>query len=180
MSGLSSDTALNTSRLPLRAGWPAHKNRSRQHDFSQAEDVLDRTAVLDLARELADALKLELSDAALDGVRTRQDLIELVVEKLDAHTGLESETDGGSALRVRISPGNSPAGWYMERSLPWSPYALETIWDDAVNAGSGSVIDVITPHGTPRSSIARLEQRFAPLRYRGVRVRVRVAFAVER
>jgi len=133
----------------------------------------DHTAVLDLARELSDALEIDLPEAALEGVHTREHLIELVLQELGRRTAVEIHENGASTLRVRITTGNSPNGCYVERSLPWTPYALETIWDDAVHAGSGSVVNVTLPQGTARGSIVRLEQRLAPLRYRGVRVRVR-------
>jgi len=172
MIGSASAAAVTKTPLSLRARPAADTDRLDQHDFSHNDEPWDRPAILGLAHDLASALGLDLSEAALGGIRTREDLIDLVLNEITEKAPADAVDNDGSTIRVRITAKRAPEG-YVERSLPWTPYALETIWEDAVHAGSGSVVDVTTPYGTPRSSIARLEQRFAPLRYRGVRVRVR-------
>jgi hypothetical protein len=132
-----------------------------------------------LSSELSAALEITLSDADLESVRTREDLVALVMREIGKRDAFAADPENPPMLHVRIAAKGGPDRWYLERSLPWTPYALETIWDDAVHAGHGCVVDVTMPQGTPRKSIIGLEQRFAPLRYRGVRVRVRTVPAVD-
>jgi len=164
------------ARAHTLAGLSRQRVREGLRDGDEALTASDLKA---LSAELSTALEIALPDADLESVRTRNDLVELILREIAARSERCETTDEPPTLHVRISAREGSNHWYLERSLPWTPYALETIWEDAAHAGHGSLVDVITPEGTPRSSIVTLEQHFAPLRYRGVRVRVRTDSATD-
>jgi len=175
MAGFPSLTPADNGLTIRNARCAADCDHADQHDFSHLDTLQDVGYLRAAALELARTLDITLPDAALEGIRTHEELLELMIEELDrtqAHRPDESWEDTAN-LRVRITAKGAATGWYVERSLPWTPYSLDTIYEDALHAGSGSVVNITAPEGTPRGSIVRLEQRFAPLRYRGIRVRVR-------
>lgn len=76
----------------------------------------------------------------------------------------------GVLVRARIVPAEGRAGAVLERVWPLSPYALETIVEDARRAGPGSHVELVV---VSRGGQAALEENLAWLLARGVCVSVR-------
>lgn len=80
--------------------------------------------------------------------------------------------DPSLTLRVRVTTGDARPGWYLERTLAWTTYAIETIVDDGLHAGPGGRVDVIVPSEMSFAAIAWMEDRFSGLRDRGVTINI--------
>lgn len=83
--------------------------------------------------------------------------------------------DPSLSLRVRVTNGDAKPGWYLERTLAWTGYAIETIVDDALHAGLRGHVEITVPSEMSFASIAWLEGQFAHLRRRGVAVDILVS-----
>jgi acyl carrier protein len=133
-----------------------------------AADSLD---LAELALALEHAFAIEVPERILDAVRTYADLVHA--------TGLlirgRWQASGAEPLqRIRaciISPAGESNGT-LERTAWLTPYAVETIAEDAVRAGRGALLEVTVAGGTAKS-LAQVERRFARLAERGIGVIVR-------
>ena len=83
--------------------------------------------------------------------------------------------DPSLTLRVRVTNGDAHPRWYLERTLAWTAYAVETIVDDALHAGAGGRVEVTVPSDASFAAVAWMSARFASLRARGVKVRLLMA-----
>ena len=61
----------------------------------------------------------------------------------------------------------------LHRADLLTPYAAETIADDALRAGDGAELDLTVAAGTSAGALALVHERFAALEHRGIRVSVR-------
>jgi hypothetical protein len=81
---------------------------------------------------------------------------------------------GEILVRARIVPSEGRSRAVLERSWPLSPYALETIAEDARRAGPDAHLElVVVGSAATRETLAALEENLAWLFRRGVCVTVR-------
>ena len=105
--------------------------------------------------------------APRDGVAFRRQAI--AAEGLGVEAG-DVMPGEGVLVRARIVPAAGRAGAVLERVWPLSPYALETIVEDARRAGPGSHVELVV---VSRGGEAALEENLAWLLARGVCISVR-------
>jgi hypothetical protein len=74
-------------------------------------------------------------------------------------------------FRAQLAKG---AGSHRSERTGWlTPYEVETLFSDALWAGSGSQLDLCVPARTSDAGVDWIRQRFDRLRKRGIGVRVR-------
>jgi hypothetical protein len=77
----------------------------------------------------------------------------------------------GFAAQLTSAPGMARAR--LRRTGPLTPYALETLAEDAKSAGHGARLElVVSPH-VDDAELAALRDRFAWLGARGLQLRIR-------
>lgn len=129
-----------------------------------AADSLD---LAELGVALEAALGVQLADCAFDEVRTYGDLVETV-----ALAGRSIPLPPDLAIRAAIlAPGADPQH-PVRHTGPFTPYAAQTLADEALHAGRGTRLDVRVQ---PPSAVAVdvVGARLAWLRGRGIDVVVR-------
>ena len=92
-----------------------------------------------------------------------------------AGTRGEAETRSEQPTRVRtrvVPPGGKPA-IVLHRTYLLTPYTVETIAEDALWAGRGAGLDLMVAADATAADVARVQELFAWLASRGVRVHVR-------
>jgi hypothetical protein len=143
--------------------------------------VRDRFAEADgqdfgeIARELAASLKIRVPSAVLERTRTCDELTDVILTEVTRGRHTRRASDPHVKLRTRITAAEARPGWYLERSLAWTAYAIETITDDAIHAGPGAHLELTVPYDMGRAELARLRSGLAALRARGVRLSIRTA-----
>ena len=75
------------------------------------------------------------------------------------------------ALRARLTP--SAAAWAVERVLLLTPYAAESLADDALRAGRGARLELRLASRATDGAVGRVREQFSRLAERGIEVRVR-------
>jgi acyl carrier protein len=129
-----------------------------------AADSLD---LAELGVALEAALGIPLVEAAFDEVRTYGDLVHAV-----ARAGRTLPIPRDVAIRAAIlAPGADPQ-YPVRHTGPFTPYAAQTLADEALHAGRGTRLDVRV---RPASAMAvdAVGARLAWLRGRGIDVVVR-------
>jgi hypothetical protein len=124
--------------------------------------------LVEIAMAVEDELGVTLPQRMLDDVRTCAELV-------DGILGLTAERRPRATRRPplawsRVTPPNGAGACVRVDRL--TPYAVETIADDAVRAGWGARLEVAVLSRT-EPSLAWVRRRFARLLVRGVRVEVR-------
>jgi acyl carrier protein len=136
-----------------------------------AADSLD---LVEIALAIEGAIGVVLPQHFLDEVRTCGELIAATVAL--SRRSLRHETAAAECpvpLRARITPAGSPRAWIVERVLLLTPYAAESLADDALRAGAGGRLELsLTPRAT-NATLARVRAQFSRLCERGIEVEVR-------
>ena len=138
------------------------------------ELAVDSLELAELALAIENAFGIALSRALLDDVRTVGDLLEAV------HAEPHIRRTAPVTLRARILAPDDPPGWYLERNVPLTPYAVETIAEDARHAGRGARVELTLARDVSTSVLAWLRHRLGALRQRGIVVDVQHAMAALR
>jgi len=132
-----------------------------------AADSLD---LLDLAVAIESELGIELSEPALEGVRTYGDLVRLTIALFAERACDECGAAVSPAVLARVVvPGRQTV---LERSVALTPYMAETIAEDAGWAGRGARVEITVPPDVSDSVLASVEQAFARSRALGIEVQV--------
>jgi acyl carrier protein len=132
---------------------------------------------LDLV-ELVVALEAEFGIVVpariLDRCATYGELVEATTVLIRARGEVEVRA-AAPPLRMwsRVTPSAGGSGGTLERAGWLTPYAVETIADDAVRAGHGARLEVTVAASTDDVRLARVQHQFAWLGARDVRVTVR-------
>jgi acyl carrier protein len=135
-----------------------------------AADSLD---LVELALALEGEFAIVVPERILDDVRSFRDLVHATGLLIRARWKAEARgAEPAQRFLVRIVPAAGEENGTLRRTGWLTPYAAETIAEDAVRAGAGATLELTVPDGTA-DSVARIERRFAWLRERGVRVSVR-------
>jgi len=135
-----------------------------------AADSLD---LVELAMALEAEFGIMVPERILDRVRTYGDLVQATGLLIRARRAAEVRA-AEPPLRMRarvLSPAES--GGSLERAGWLTPYAAETIAEDAVRAGHGARLELTVAASTDDLRLARVQHQFAWLGERDVRVTVR-------
>jgi hypothetical protein len=77
------------------------------------------------------------------------------------------------AFEAQLIPAPGATRGRLRRAGPLTPYALETIAQDAVGAGNGARLELVVTNHVDDAELAAIRQRFAWLGARGLRLRIR-------
>src|SRR5579862_837938 len=77
------------------------------------------------------------------------------------------------ALRARLTPADSDHPWAVERVLLLTPYAAESLADDALRAGAGAHLELRVAPRASETVISRIRTLFSSLNEHGIEVEVR-------
>ena len=141
-------------------------------DVSLTDDLAaDSLDLLELALVLEGQFGIVIPEALIDDLHRYGDLVD-VVQALFAqqHAPVAVETP---VVWARVVPAGDGGVATLERAGQLTPYTAETIADDALHAGPGARLEMCVPTDTTDVVLARLEDDFAWLERRGVRVSVR-------
>jgi acyl carrier protein len=135
-------TATNRSRVEARVCGLVAEHlgvdvEELRREVSLVEDLAaDSLDLLEIGLAIEGALGVVLPRRVLDEVRTCGDLVDATL------TLTEREAPRPVILRARITSAEDRAGWTIERALPLTPYAEETIAEDALGAGPGGRLEL--------------------------------------
>ena len=76
------------------------------------------------------------------------------------------------SIRSRVVSAGDERPGALQRAGELTPYAAETICEDAVRAGPGARLEVTVDAGTDDAGLGRVQDQFAWLRARGIQVNV--------
>src|SRR6266699_6024138 len=136
-----------------------------------AADSLD---LVELTMALEAEFGIVVPERVLDRVRTCGDLVQatgLLIRARRAAEARAAEPPLRTWARVRSPAGES--GGSLERTGWLTPYAAETIAEDAVRAGHGARLELTVAASIDDLGLARVQHQFAWLGERAVRVTVR-------
>ena len=145
-------------------------------ESSLAEDLAaDEMDLLEIAVALEEEFGLVVSDAVLGKVRTYGDLLESFTELLQGLA--DSEVAGvlaSAIVRVRVirDTPNSDGGALL-RSGRLTPRAIERVVEEALCTAGVTRLELACSANTSDRQLARIAQRLAWLRNRGIEVSVR-------
>jgi acyl carrier protein len=136
-----------------------------------AADSLD---LLEIALAIEGSLGVVLPHHCLDEVRTCGELVAATVALVRRRLGREpASADPPVPLRARITPAGPPRGWIVERILLLTPYAAESLADDALRAGVGGRLELSLGSRATDGMLASVRAQFSRLEERGIEVEVR-------
>jgi acyl carrier protein len=131
-----------------------------------AADSLD---LVELALVLEQELGIVVPEAAMGEVRTYGDLLGTVNAIVRAAALRSMEGASSSLVRARLVRPDSE----LLRTDLLTPYAAETIAEDALRMGRGAHLELTAPATASDARLVQLEEKFAWLRTRGIQVTVR-------
>ena len=91
------------------------------------------------------------------------------------HLAARDPRDSNAAsgwMRARVIPANGDGRCGIVRVVAFTPYAAETIADDALRAGRGAQLELEVSDDAAASGMAAIAERFALLGARGIKVNV--------
>jgi acyl carrier protein len=136
-----------------------------------AADSLD---LVELAMMLEAEFGIAVPERILDRVRTYGDLVQATGLLIRARRAAEARAaEPPLRMWARVVPPAGESAGTLERAGWLTPYAAETIAEDAVRAGHGTRLEVTVAAGTDDIGFARVRHHFTWLRERDVRVTVR-------
>ena len=133
-----------------------------------AADSLD---LVELALAIEQSLGVVLPRRFLDEVRTCGDLVGATLTLARLRKRATNRMDEPVALRARLTP--AVAAWAVERVLVLTPYAAESLADDALRAGPGARLELRLASRASDGALRRVREQFSRLSDRGIEVRVR-------
>jgi acyl carrier protein len=144
-------------------------------EISLVEDLAaDSLDLVELALAIEGHLGVVMPFYFLDRIRSYGDLVE---ETLGLVRGSRKRTasrdDGPVPLHARITPAGEPPPWTVERVMLLTPYAAQTLSDDALRAGWGARLELTLAADASDGSLARVRGQFPRLGDRGVTLDVR-------
>jgi len=136
-----------------------------------AADSLD---LVEIALAIETNLGVVLPRHFLDEVRTCGELIDATVALVRRRpTVILPDDERPVALRARLTPADSDHPWAVERVLLLTPYAAESLADDALRAGAGANLELRVAPRASETVISRIRALFSSLNERGIEVEVR-------
>jgi acyl carrier protein len=140
-------------------------------DVSLTDDLAaDSLDLVELALALEEDFGLTVPERAIAEVRTYGELVAAI--EILARAGAEARpTMEPVRVRVRVGvPGGSRG--VLERAEWLTPYAAETIIEDALRAGPGAQLEIRVAEDGGDAGVRRVQQQFAWLGRRGIAVDV--------
>ena len=146
-----------------------------EHNVSLVDDLAaDSLDLVEIAFAIEGDLGIILPRHFLDEVRTCGELVDATVALAKRHWKIErADDDRPVALRARLTPGGAGRAWTVERVVLLTPYAAESLADDALRAGSGARLELSLAPRTSEGLIALVRKQFSRLGERGIEVKVR-------
>jgi acyl carrier protein len=148
-------------------------------DVSLVDDLAaDSLDLLEIAIAIETQFGITVPESAIDAVRTYADLVELVCAQTQTRARREAEDDDEAQGRLalvwaRVVSPRTGAHADLQRAGWLTPYAAQTIAEDALRAGPGARLEMSVPTSVSDDRLARLRDQFAWLSRRGVQVSVR-------
>ena len=143
-----------------------------------AADSLD---LVEIALAIEANLGVVLPRHFLDEVRTCGELVDATLtlarrrHRRERHFG-----DEPVALRARLTPAGAASAWTIERVLLLTPYAAQSLSEDALRAGSGARLEIRLANRADDDAVARVREHFSSLGERGITVEIRRDTRAER
>lgn len=135
-----------------------------------AADSLD---MIELTLAVEDALDISIPERVVDRIRSFGDLVDVIARRLSARRQDEFTAQAPVVLaRTRLTPHEARRHRAMDRSIWLTPYAIETLIDDAVAAGSGAHLEILLDAESSPADVARTTERFRRLPARGITIDV--------
>ena len=135
-----------------------------------AADSLD---MVELTLAVEDALDISIPEQLIDHIRTFGDLLEVVAAQVARRREEEFLAQAPVPLvRARLIPSDERRHRGMERAVWLTPYGTELLMDDALAAGVGARLELVLERGCSEIDLARVSDRFARLRQRGIAIDV--------
>ena len=155
------------------------------------EDLGEQVSLVDdLAADSLDLVEIALAIEAnlgvvlprhfLDEVRTCGQLVDATLTLARRRHRNEHRLDEPVALRARLTPAGATSAWTIERVLLLTPYAAESLSEDALRAGAGARLEIRLANRAGDDAVARVREHFSPLGERGITVEVRRDARAER
>jgi acyl carrier protein len=133
-----------------------------------AADSLDR---LEIALAVEAELGIAIPEAPLDEVRLYGDLVALVIDRVRAQLAVPGVDEMAVPVQAKVVLANRGSGT-LERAEWLTPYAAQSIMEDALRGGPGSRLELTLPATAADAALAAVRHRFAHLTERGLDVRV--------
>lgn len=118
------------------------------------------------------AFGVVLAGRSLEGMRTYDELVEAVVEAIDAVDRAAGPPVAAPEVHARIVPDQRSASWCIERIGRLTAYTARVIVEDALNAGRGARLEINVPCETDCAQFAAVHACFAGLAARGIEVSI--------
>ena len=145
-----------------------------RHEVSLVDDLAaDSLDLVEIALAIEATLGVVLPRNFLDDVRTCGELIDATVKLAKRRRRIDRGDDQPVALRARLTPGGDARLWTIERVLLLTPYAAESLAEDALRAGAGARLELRLASRASNGVVARVLQHFSPLGERGIAVEIR-------
>ena len=144
-------------------------------EVSLVDDLAaDSLNLVEIALAIEGNLGLTLPHQFLDRVRTCGDLVdETLAVVRRGRRGTVSRGDVPVPVLARIIPPGTPPPWTVERVILLTPYAAQTLSDDALRAGWGARLELTLAADASAAALAWVRGRFPRLGDRGVELHVR-------
>jgi acyl carrier protein len=140
-------------------------------DVSLVEDLAaDSLDLVEIALAIEANLGVVMPRHFLDEVRTCGELIDATIALARRRP---TAVPRPVALRARLTPPGLERSWAVERVLLLTPYAAESLADDALRAGPGARLELRVAPRASESVLARIRTLFSALNERGIEVEVR-------
>ena len=134
-----------------------------------AADSLD---LVELAIVIESTFEITLPRQRMDEVRSYRDLLDAVMASAESGRTRELVLTPRLGVKSRlVPPGANEAT--LERADALTPYAIETIREDALGAGPGTHLEVTLPAEAGTADLASVRDALAGLGRRGIAVSVR-------
>jgi len=135
------------------------------------ELAVDSLDLLEIAMAIEAELGITVSERRLETVRSFGDLVALVASLVAESR--HPDPVGAPAVLVRVVPAEgTPQGGTVHRALLLTPYAAETLAEEALHAGPGASLEIRLRGRVGAGVITRVRTLFARLLARGVPVHV--------
>jgi acyl carrier protein len=134
-----------------------------------AADSLD---LIDLTVALETTFAITVPDRVMDRAGTYGELVEAMGRLIRARRDDEAHAAECPPVCARITPRTGVSRTAIEHFEFWTPYAAQTLVDDALRAGCGARVDV-TVATTSAACCARVRQSFTRAVDHGVEIHVR-------
>jgi acyl carrier protein len=135
------------------------------------ELAVDSLDLLEVAIAIEADLGIAVTERLLAGVRSYGDLVGLVASLVQEARRPEPAVEPAVLARVVPAEGGPRRG-AVERALLLTPYAAETVAEDALRAGPGACLEITLRGRVAAGTVARVRALFARLVEHGIPVHV--------